>query len=143
MTEKLSRSQEDYLEEIYNQVVKNGYAKVTEISNSLNVKKASVTGALNTLSAKKLINYEPYSKITLTKTGEDFARTIHEKHENLREFFENVLGLSKDEASDNACRMEHIVSEKFFTNFVKFSDFIRDYSKQNPDFIRQYKKMIK
>lgn len=143
MTEKLSRSQEDYLEEIYNQVVKNGYAKVTEISNSLNVKKASVTGALNTLSAKKLINYEPYSKITLTKTGEDFARTIHEKHENLREFFENVLGLSKDEASDNACRMEHIVSENFFTNFVKFSDFIRDYSKQNPDFIRQYKKMIK
>lgn len=143
MTEKLSRSQEDYLEEIYNQVVKNGYAKVTEISNSLNVKKASVTGALNTLSAKKLINYEPYSKITLTKTGEDFARTIHEKHENLREFFENVLGLSKEEASDNACRMEHIVSEKFFTNFVKFSDFIRDYSKQNPDFIRQYKKMIK
>ncbi len=143
MTEKLSRSQEDYLEEIYNQVVKNGYAKVTEISNSLNVKKASVTGALNTLSAKKLINYEPYSKITLTKTGEDFARTIHEKHENLREFFENVLGLSKDEASENACRMEHIVSENFFTNFVKFSDFIRDYSKQNPDFIRQYKKMIK
>lgn len=143
MTEKLSRSQEDYLEEIYNQVVKNGYAKVTEISNSLNVKKASVTGALNTLSAKKLINYEPYSKITLTKTGEDFARTIHEKHENLREFFENVLGLSKDEASDNACRMEHIVSENFFTNFIKFSDFIRDYSKQNPDFIRQYKKMIK
>ena len=143
MTEKLSRSQEDYLEEIYNQVVKNGYAKVTEISNSLNVKKASVTGALNTLSAKKLINYEPYSKITLTKTGEDFARTIHEKHENLREFFENVLGLSKEEASENACRMEHIVSENFFTNFVKFSDFIRDYSKQNPDFIRQYKKMIK
>ena len=143
MTEKLSRSQEDYLEEIYNQVVKNGHAKVTEISNALNVKKASVTGALNTLSAKKLINYEPYSKITLTKTGEDFARTIHEKHENLREFFENVLGLSKDEASENACRMEHIVSEKFFTNFVKFSDFIRDYSKQNPDFIRQYKKMIK
>ena len=117
--------------------------RLRKISNSLNVKKASVTGALNTLSAKKLINYEPYSKITLTKTGEDFARTIHEKHENLREFFENVLGLSKEEASDNACRMEHIVSEKFFTNFVKFSDFIRDYSKQNPDFIRQYKKMIK
>ncbi len=143
MTEKLSRSQEDYLEEIYNQVVKNGYAKVTEISNALNVKKASVTGALNTLSAKKLINYEPYSKITLTKEGEDFAKNIHEKHENLSDFFENVLGLSKEEATDNACRMEHIVSEKFFTNFVKFSNFIRDYSRKTPDFLPQYKKMIK
>ena len=143
MTEKLSRSQEDYLEEIYNQVVKNGYAKVTEISNALNVKKASVTGALNTLSAKKLINYDTYSKITLTKEGEDFAKNIHEKHENLSDFFENVLGLSKEEATDNACRMEHIVSEKFFTNFVKFSNFIRDYSRKTPDFLPQYKKMIK
>ena len=143
MTEKLSRRQEDYLEEIYNQVVKNGYAKVTEISNALNVKKASVTGALNLLSAKKLINYEPYSKITLTKTGEIFAKNIHEKHENLSDFFENVLGLSKEEATDNACRMEHIVSEKFFTNFVKFSNFIRDYSRKTPDFLPQYKKMIK
>lgn len=39
MSEQLSHSQEDYLEEIYNQVLKNGYAKVTDISNALNVKK--------------------------------------------------------------------------------------------------------
>ena len=43
--EKLSHSQEDYLEEIYNQVLKSGCAKVTDISNALNVRKASVTGA--------------------------------------------------------------------------------------------------
>ena len=42
----LSRSQEDYLEEIYKQVLKSGAAKVTDISNALIVKKASVTGAL-------------------------------------------------------------------------------------------------
>ena len=52
----LSRSQEDYLEEIYKQVLKNGQAKVTDISLALNVKKASVTGALNALADKKLIN---------------------------------------------------------------------------------------
>ena len=80
MPEQLSHSQEDYLEEIYNQVLKNGYAKVTDISNALNVKKASVTGALNALASKKLINYEPYSKITLTKEGEEFAVKILNKH---------------------------------------------------------------
>ena len=47
--EKLSCSLEDYIEEIYSQVLKNGNAKVTEIAKSLNVRKASVTGALNTL----------------------------------------------------------------------------------------------
>ncbi len=138
----LSRSQEDYLEEIYKQVLKSGAAKVTDISNALKVKKASVTGALIILAEKKLINYEPYSKITLTKEGEKLAQKILDKHENLREFFESVLGLSKEEASENACRMEHVVSEKFFTNFVKFSDYIRDYCRENPDFIFKYKNLI-
>ena len=137
----LSHSQEDYLEEIYKQVVQNGFAKVTEISLALNVKKASVTGALNALAAKKLINYEPYSKITLTSEGEIFAKKILHKHENLCEFFENVLGLSKSEASENACRMEHIVSEKLFQKLLKFSDFIQKYSAQNPDFIEKYRKL--
>ena len=138
----LSRSQEDYLEEIYKQVLKNGQAKVTDISLALNVKKASVTGALNALADKKLINYEPYSKITMTKEGEKLARVILNKHESLCDFFENILGLSKQEASENACQMEHIVSEKFFANFVKFSDFIRDYSLKNPDFIKSFKDVI-
>lgn len=84
--EKLSHSQEDYLEEIYNQVLKSGCAKVTDISNALNVRKASVTGALNSLAAKKLINYEPYSKITLTQEGENLAREIVNKHNGLCDF---------------------------------------------------------
>ena len=48
--EKLSFSLEDYIEEIYNQVLKNGQAKVTAIAEALCVRKASVTGALNILS---------------------------------------------------------------------------------------------
>jgi len=140
--EKLSHSQEDYLEEIYKQVLKNGYAKVTDISNALNVKKASVTGALNALLQKNLIHYEPYSKITLTEEGETSAKQILQKHEILSDFFKNVLNLSAEEASENACRMEHVGSEKFFTNFVKFSQYIQNFGAQNPDFIKKYKDLI-
>ena len=50
--EKLSVSLEDYIEEIYSQILKSGQAKVTAIASALNVKKASVTGALNVLSEK-------------------------------------------------------------------------------------------
>ena len=78
----------------------------------------------------------------MTKEGEKLARVILNKHESLCDFFENILGLSKQEASENACQMEHIVSEKFFANFVKFSDFIRDYSRKNPDFIRSFRDII-
>ena len=123
--EKLSVSLEDYIEEIYNQVLKSGQAKVTAIAEALNVKKASVTGALNTLSEKKLINYAPYSPITLTDDGERIAKKILTKHENLSEFLIEVLGIEKQEALETACKMEHIVSDKLFSNMVKLTAFVK------------------
>jgi transcriptional regulator, mntR family len=123
--EKLSVSLEDYIEEIYNQVLKNGQAKVTAIAETLNVKKASVTGALNILSEKKLINYAPYSPITLTSKGEKIAKSILIKHENLSEFFMEVLGIEKEEALETACKMEHIVSDKLFDNMVKLTQYVK------------------
>lgn len=123
--EKLSVSLEDYIEEIYNQVLKNGQAKVTAIAETLNVKKASVTGALNILSEKKLINYAPYSPITLTSKGEKIAKNILIKHENLSEFFMEVLGIEKEEALETACKMEHIVSDKLFDNMLKLTKYVK------------------
>ncbi len=124
--EKLSCSLEDYIEEIYSQVLKNGNAKVTAIAKSLNVRKASVTGALNTLSEKKLVNYTPYSPITLTAKGEEIAKQVLEKHENIAKFFTDVMGLDETESAEIACKMEHIVSEKLFENMLKLTDFINN-----------------
>lgn len=123
--EKLSGSLEDYIEEIYAQILKNGNAKVTDIAKTLNVRKASVTGALNVLSEKKLINYAPYSPITLTARGEEIAKSILEKHENIAEFFIRVMGLDEPEALEIACKMEHIVSERLFQNMLKLTNFIK------------------
>lgn len=123
--EKLSVSLEDYIEEIYSQVLKSGQAKVTAIAQALNVKKASVTGALNILREKNLINYAPYSPITLTTEGEIIAKNILIKHENLAEFFMEVLGADKDEAIGIACKMEHIVSDSLFENMVKLTKYVK------------------
>jgi len=123
--EKLSVSLEDYIEEIYNQVLKDGMAKVTAVADALNVKKASVTGALNILAEKELINYEPYAPITLTKAGEKIAKRVLTKHENLAEFFEKVLNAKKEEALELACKMEHIVPDEIFENMVKLTRFIK------------------
>lgn len=130
---RLSESLEDYLEAIYNEVKLKGEAKVTDISNILNVKKASVTGALINLKNKKLINYEPYSSITLTKTGEKLAAEIIERHMVMCEFLENILKLPKDEAIENACKMEHIMSETMFGRMTKFSIFIQELCKNSPE----------
>lgn len=132
--EKLSVSLEDYIEEIYSQILKNGNAKVTAIAEALGVKKASVTGALNTLLEKKLINYTPYSPVTLTIEGEKIAKKVLEKHENLAEFFTEVLNIERKDALDIACKMEHIVSEKLFKNMIKLTK----YAKTNSDIKNLY-----
>lgn len=130
---KLSESLEDYLEAIYNEILKKNEAKVTDISNILNVKKASVTGALISLKNKGLINYQPYSAITLTELGEKLAADIIEKHKVMSEFLENILNLPKDEAIENACKMEHIMSETMFSRMTKFSVFIQELCKAQPE----------
>ncbi len=123
--EKLSVSLEDYIEEIYAQVLKNGQAKVTAIADAMGVKKASVTGALNILQEKKLINYAPYAPVTLTAEGEKIAKNIMKKHENLAEFFIEVLNTPRAEALEIACKMEHIVSEELFKNMMKLTKYAK------------------
>ena len=138
----LSYSQEDYLEEIYKQVLRNGNAKVTEISVALNVKKASVTAALNHLAEKKLINYAPYTPITLTTTGEEVARKIFEKHKSMSAFFEEILHISEEEASQHACKMEHFLSDELYKRFLQLYAFIKSYSAKNEDFKEDLKKFL-
>ena len=119
--QKLSSSLEDYLEQIYIQVLKNGFAKVTALSNALNVRKASVTSALINLADKKLINYEPYSSITLTDEGLKLSKRIYKKHIVLNKFFNEVLKL--DNSAEIACAVEHLISDK---NLAKIEKFISD-----------------
>lgn len=140
---KLSESLEDYLEAIYNEVKLKGEAKVTDISNILNVKKASVTGALINLKNKGLINYEPYSSITLTKSGEKHAAEIIERHTVMSEFLENILSLTKEEAVENACKMEHIMSRTMFERMMKFSVFIQELCSAQPEIKEKIQNLYK
>lgn len=140
---KLTQSQEDYLETIYIETQKNGCAKVTDIAKILDVKKASVTGALSSLKEKGLINYAPYCPITLTKEGIKTAEKILLRHEVMTNFFKNILHLSQEEAAQNACRMEHIMSEEMFKRIHTFSHFIQDYSKENKDFEKRIQLLYK
>jgi DtxR family Mn-dependent transcriptional regulator len=106
----LSASLEDYLEVILNLIQEKKEAKASDIAMKMNVKKASVTDALKALSKKNLVNYEPYKPIILTDKGKIFADKVIEKHDILSVFFEEILGLDKSEAVDNACRIEHVIS---------------------------------
>lgn len=120
--EKLTSSLEDYLEVICNYIDANKVVRAIDISKELNVSRASVTEALKKLAGKKLLIYDRYGSITMTEEGLKEARNVVARHTTLQKFFEEIIGLDKIEASQNACRVEHVISEQAFNKIVEFVD---------------------
>lgn len=121
---KLTASQEDYLEAIYNISQEKMASRGKDIAQYLNVKASSVTGALRTLGKMELINYAPYDLITLTEKGKVVAEEIVKRHKALEKFLINVLGIDKKEANDAACKMEHSVPKMVVERLVKYSEYV-------------------
>lgn len=119
----LSSSLEDYLEAIYNLADENKITRSKDIAEALNVAKPSVTGALKTLSEKGLVNYEPYGYITLTETGAKRASTIARKHDIIKSFFTDVLGVDKMTAQTAACKVEHSLGPAIISRLLSLIEF--------------------
>ncbi len=124
MEKKLSASLEDYLEIIYNKINENSKVKAIDISRELKVSRASVSEALNKLAKNGLINYEKYGQILITEVGIKKAKEIVLIHQELTKFFEN-LGIDSKEASENACKIEHIISNNVKKRIQDFNQFCK------------------
>ncbi|AFL66745.1 metal-dependent transcriptional regulator [Desulfurococcus amylolyticus] len=98
---------EEYLEVIY-VLSMNGRPKVREIARRLCVKPSSVVEFLRKLANEGYIIYEKGGKIELTEKGLKVAREIHERHRLLELFLES-LGVPREIAEEDACKMEHIL----------------------------------
>ena len=123
--EGLSASLEDYLEVIFHLEQSNRVARAKDIADQMSVQRASVTGALRALAGRGLINYSPYSFITLTSSGRSIARDIIRRHNTLRDFFVIALQLTREEAEANACRIEHAIDPMAIERLVHFVEFIK------------------
>jgi len=118
----LSESQQMYLKAAYLIQQEKGAARVTDIARHLGVIKASVTAALRALSRRGLLNHAPYDLITLTDRGREAASDIMRRYEALRAFLVSVLGLDEKTAGEDACLLEHRVSDEMYRRLVDFVD---------------------
>jgi DtxR family transcriptional regulator, Mn-dependent transcriptional regulator len=121
----LSASLENYLEVIYNLIEKHKVARSKDIARQLEINRSSVTGGLQALRDRGLINYEPYEFITLTDEGRRIAANVVLRHNTLKEFFINVLSIDEDEADEAACRMEHGISKNITNRLMDFAHYFK------------------
>jgi DtxR family Mn-dependent transcriptional regulator len=136
----LSASLEDYLEAIFNLASESNIARSKDIAKSLGVSRASVTGALRVLKEKGLANYKPYDYVTLTESGRAAAAEIAQKHEILKSFFINVLGVDADVAQQAACKAEHSLGPGIITKLLRFIEFVSHTGKNGCDFADEFRK---
>ncbi len=111
--EKLSSSEEEYLEALYTKQEQHKEAVATrDIAQCLGVKDASVTGMLKKLSEKGLVDYAPYRGAGLTEAGFKIAARIKRKHRLLECFLVDICGIDRGESHKQACEIEHVISDK-------------------------------
>ncbi|MFO7900451.1 MAG: metal-dependent transcriptional regulator [Planctomycetota bacterium] len=142
MSEELSHTLEDYLETIFRLENDRGFARVRDIAAGLSVAKSAVTAALQSLSQKELVNYQPYDPVTLTPRGTEIAEEIWLRHHILEDFLEHVLGLDPERAESIACEMEHSIDNEALRRLVCFLGFIRERGTEGVDWLTEFRRFI-
>ena len=112
MPDSLSASKQDYLEAILGFTSEDGEARSIDIARTLGVSRASVNKSLGVLKESGLVEHEHYGDIKLTEEGLRVARAVRARHNSLKLFLINVLGVNPDTAEVDACRMEHAISRE-------------------------------
>jgi Mn-dependent DtxR family transcriptional regulator len=108
-TKRYSESLENYLETIY--MFGGKEVKSVDLARHLNVSRASVNNAINSLIEKKLVTKELYGNIPLTEEGLEVSKKILQKHELLKAFLIDILHVKPEQAETEACGMEHVISD--------------------------------
>ena len=107
-----------YLETIYILSKQLKAVRSIDVSERMGYSKPSVSRAMGLLKEKGFITVEPNGNINLTKTGETVAFNIYERHTILTDVLIS-LGVDKATAAEDACRIEHYISDKTFAAIKK------------------------
>lgn len=109
----LSESIQNYLKTIYKLEQENGEASTSDIAKFLNISSASVTGMLKRLSTMRLVNYSSYKGVSLSDDGKNIALEVLRHHRLLETYLRESLGYKLAKLHDEACKLEHYVSDDF------------------------------
>lgn len=132
---QLSDSLEDYLEAIYMLSRNKDYARVKDIAKARGVRTGSVIAALRRLRDSGLIDYQQREYVSLTKEGEMAALRVYARHQMLSRFFQEVLRIPKEIAEQDACAMEHGLSDEGLDRLVRLMEFLRVCPHSQMDFL--------
>ncbi len=115
---KIHESAEDYLESILILKSRLGNVRSIDIANYFDYSKASISVAMKNLRVSGYINVDEKGYISLTEKGSEIADKMYERHTILTKWLVS-LGVDENTALEDACRIEHVISDESFEAIKK------------------------
>ncbi|MBC8587075.1 metal-dependent transcriptional regulator [Paratissierella segnis] len=116
----MNESREMYLETILILKKRNEHVRSIDVARELNFSKASVSRAVGILKDDDFITVDANGYIELTEKGTRKSKDIYNKHKVLTSFFINVIKVSPEIAEEDACKIEHVISDDTFKGIEKY-----------------------
>ena len=118
---KIRKASEDYLEAMLMMQEKHGYIRSLDVAEQLGVTKPSVSYATKRLRENGYLTMDDDSLITLTQAGQEIAERMYTRHKMLAAFLV-LLGVDEKTALEDACKIEHDISESTFRAICKHAE---------------------
>ncbi|NRY64067.1 metal-dependent transcriptional regulator [Clostridium beijerinckii] len=115
----INESVENYLETILILSQKSHAVRSIDVATELNFKKSSVSVAMKNLREKEYISITDDGNIVLTDAGKEIAKMVYEKHTFLSNWLKSI-GVDEKIAVEDACRIEHVISNESFEAMKKY-----------------------
>ena len=115
-----TESREDYMETILLLMKKRGSVRSVDIANELGYSKPSISRAVGILKDHNYIVVDTSGHISFTESGLALAESVYDRHVTIKRFFIEVLGVSEETAEQDACKIEHIISEESFQKLKSY-----------------------
>ncbi|MBR3878827.1 MAG: metal-dependent transcriptional regulator [Clostridia bacterium] len=117
----IQESGQMYLETIYVLSKTKNLVRAIDVCEQMGYSKPSVSRAMGILKKESLISIDPSGHIALTDKGRAIAESMYERHTLLSSFLESI-GVNSEIAAEDACRIEHCISEESFEAIKKFTE---------------------
>lgn len=114
----VSESLENYLEAIA--LLGRYKVRSVDLASHMGVSKASINHAVNALISSGFVEKPPYGELSLTPLGLERAENILRKHQLIKRFLVEVLGVEEQIAETEACGIEHNLSDETFARFETY-----------------------
>ena len=143
MVSEQTASMEDYLEAIAFVGGEERKARVGDISKQLGVRMSSVNSALKKLAGEGLVEHERYGQVNLTPEGVKIAQDVVVRHEMLKTFLSEILGIDPEIAEDDGCKIEHSLSPQTRDRLSKFIEFVLASPGGKPEWLKHFVYFVK